>query len=86
MVDDTPALEKMAREFAQELTGTVHAVSPECAPFTATLVADGPRVSIRQSPRDGIPLYVNGSPWLTLKVNYQCCLDGDGRYLAVDAS
>lgn len=33
-----------------------------------------------------MPLLVDGHPLLTLKVKYECALDGAERYLAVDES
>lgn len=83
---DRSSLEAQATEFAQRLTKTVHAVAPQCDPFTARNIEGTPRVSVRQNPAIGIPLTVGGSPFLNLKVDYRCCLDGEGDFLAVETS
>lgn len=81
-------LEAQAREFAENLTSTVRALVPSCAGFDASLLTDRrpdrERFWVRQDPATGIPLSVDGQPILTLKVEYHCCLDGVGQWMAVD--
>ena len=62
MTDD--GLVDQARRFATEISQTVHALVPGCAPFTAEAV--GSRFTVEQSPATGIPLRVGGRPLLTL--------------------
>ncbi|WGP07716.1 hypothetical protein QFE97_08090 [Bacillus subtilis] len=80
------SLETQATDFAQRLTKTVRAVAPQCDPFKALNIEGTPRVSVRQNPSVGIPLAVGGQPFLNLKVDYRCCLDRDGDFLAVEKS
>lgn len=84
MRDETSRLQFDAQEFADELTATVRAVSPQCRPFSATSV--GNRVVVQQSPNIGIPLMVSESVLITLKVRYQCRWSDAGRFLTVDSS
>lgn len=86
MGTDRNSLREQAQEFAQSLTATVHSVAPDCEPFTAKIVEGSPRISVRQSPREGIPLKVGGVPFLDLKVIFECCIDSKGHYLAVEKS
>lgn len=46
----------------------------------------GTRVAVNQNPPTGIVLCVDASPLVTLKVEYRCCLDTAGHYMAVDSS
>ena len=77
-------LREQAQEFAGRLTTSVHAVAPDCDPFTAQAVAA--RFIVRQEPDTGVPLTVGGAVLLTLKVSYSCAWDRVGHYLAVDES
>ncbi|GAA2004197.1 hypothetical protein [Brevibacterium samyangense] len=86
MNEQDDALGFLAQDFADDLTDTVRAVVDDAAPFVATKVSGVARVSVRQSPSEGIPLKVNGDPLLTLLVSYECCLDGAEQYLAVEKS
>jgi hypothetical protein len=80
-------LEEQARGFADQLTDTVHAVAPSCRPFRAVaLKSPANRFYIRQEPDTGIPLTVENSPLLTLKVFYRCTWDHTEHFLAVEAS
>lgn len=82
-------LDELVAAFAGDLTATISALVPTCAPFTVeTSPARGKaeRVSIRQEPNTGIPLAVAGKPLLDLKVLYLCSLDHELRYLAVEES
>lgn len=81
------SLSKQATKFADDLTATVRNVAPDCTPFSSRIV-DGKneRFRVTQTPDTGIPLSVRGSPILTLKVSYNCCLDGEAKHLAVDSS
>ncbi|WP_423057346.1 hypothetical protein [Brevibacterium linens] len=86
MASEVSSLEDQAQKFAQSLTATVHAVDPDCEPFTAKYVEGAPRLAVRQSPSKGIPLKVDGVPFLDLKVIFECCMDSKGDYLAVEKS
>lgn len=79
-------LEVQATRFAEELTQTVSAIAPGCAPFKALAVKGGLRFAVRQDPADGIPLSVNNEPLIRLKVDYWCCLDGVGKHMAIEKS
>lgn len=79
-------LEEQATLFAQQLTKTVHAVSPESDSFTARTVAGSSRFSVRQEPNQGIALNVQGEPHLLLKVSFECTLDGAQEYMAIEKS
>ncbi|WP_051298166.1 hypothetical protein [Brevibacterium album] len=85
-MSEIASLEEQASEFAEEITATVRAVSPGCAPFVASLVKDGRRLAVRQEPDTGIPLCVGGEALLSLKVSYHCTWDGVGSFLAIDTS
>lgn len=78
-------LEEQATQFAQELTSTVHAVSPDCDSFVPIIIEGKPRVSVRQ-PREGIALHVDQKPLLKLKVLFECVLDGDHEFMAIEKS
>ncbi len=82
MTDDR--LIELAQDFATEISDTVRALVPSCAPFTADAV--GTRVAVEQSPATGIPLCVKKRPLLTLNVTFRCELDTSGTYLAVETS
>lgn len=73
-----------ARTFATEISQTVQALVPDCAPFAATALET--HVTVGQVPATGIPLCVNGVPVLTLKVSFRCVLDSTGTFLAVEKS
>jgi len=81
-------VEEQARAFAEELTSTVSALVPDVSPFRARALTAGTRerFAVRQEPDTGVPLLVGGQPLLTLKLTYECALDGADRYLAVDES
>lgn len=85
-MSEHPSLAEQAKQFAEELTDTVYAVSPDCSAFTAQAVEDGGRFVVRQSPSVGVPLRVHGSPLLSLLVDYKCSLDGEQKYLAIEQS
>lgn len=70
--------------FAEVLTTTARAVTPECEPFQAVVL--GNRVAVRQDPPTGIPLTVSGSPLLTLKADFGCSWDTRGRFLTIERS
>ncbi len=82
------SLEAQARAFAEELTATVSTLAPSVSTFRARALASGDRerFAVTQEPDTGIPLRVEGEPLLTLKVRYECALDGVERYLAIDES
>jgi len=80
------ALEKQSKDFAERLSKTVRAVFTECGDFTANMFPDGAKSVVKQEEDFGIPLLVNGVQILALKVEYRCCLDGHGKYLAVETS
>lgn len=84
--DLVASLAEQAQQFADRLTTSVHSVAARCAPFQATAVAEALRCRVLQDPDTGIPLSVTGVPILTLKVSYDCTLDRQDRYLAVDGS
>lgn len=84
MVSDEQSLHSRSQEFADELTTTVRTLNPEAEPFTAALFQD--RVTVRQSPAEGIPLLVGGQPLLTLKTELACCWDRAGRFLTIEKS
>lgn len=84
MKDDVSRLQFHAQEFADELTATVQAVSPQCLPFIATSVDK--RVVVEQSPNVGIPLMVSENVLITLKVRFQCRWSDAGEFLTVDSS
>lgn len=83
-----PSLEDQAVDFAKNLTQTVGAIAPGCAPFRATLLsgngAEG--FTVRQEPANGIDLKVRGEVLFRLTVSYKCSLDRASTYLAVDES
>ena len=81
-------LEAQASGFAEELTETVRALVPSVSPFSARVLESraGTRFTVRQEPDTGIPLMVGGEPLLTLKVKYECALDGVEQYLAMNES
>lgn len=82
------SLEAQARTFAEELTATVSALAPTVSAFRARALSAGDRerFAVTQEPDTGVPLLVEGEPLLTLKVRYECALDGVKRYLAIDES
>jgi hypothetical protein len=84
----TEPIEAQARAFAEDLTRTVSALVPDVSPFSARALTSGTRerFAVRQEPDTGVPLLVDGQALLTLKVKYECALDGVERYLAVDES
>lgn len=85
MNDDDALLERVARDFADRLTATVHcSVGDGCAPFVAEL-ANGAAV-VKQSPATGIPLALGDGSALTLVAGYHCVLDSHGERLRVQAS
>lgn len=85
-MSEPPTLGQQAVIFAKELTNTVQAVSPECAPFEAKALSGGPRFTVSQTPAEGVPLRVRGKPLLSLTARYACTYDGADRFLAVDSS
>lgn len=83
----TDSLHQQAQQFAEELTATVQAVvGPRCPAFTAAVLEGGDAFSVRQEPREGVVLLVEGEPLLRLEVDFQCVLDGHDRFLAVEKS
>jgi hypothetical protein len=79
-------LERLAKDFATDLTRTVRAVvGPDCPPFIAdTPEAPGANVAVvRQEPAAGITLLAGDDPVLTLTVEFQCTWDGHMQFLAV---
>ena len=83
------ALVAEAQRFAADLTATVQAVvGGHVEAFGArALHRQGlDHVSVRQEPRTGIPLTVDGAPLLNLTAEYYCVWDSPGQYLAVDES
>ncbi|CCG02557.1 phospholipase [Blastococcus saxobsidens] len=83
------ALVAEAQRFAADLTATVKAVvGGHVEAFGArALHRQGlDHVSVRQEPRTGIPLTVDGAPLLNLTAEYYCVWDSPGQYLAVDES
>jgi|SRR5690625_4031462 len=79
-------LEKQSQDFAGRLSATVRSVFEDCGEFTANIFPDGSKSVVKQQEKFGIPLRVNGVQILALKVEYHCCLDRHGRYLAVETS
>ena len=82
-------LDELVTAFADDLTTTISALVPGCAPFaveTSSARGAAERVTMRQDPDTWIPLAVRGHPLLNLKVLYLCSLDHAGRYLAVEQS
>lgn len=84
MVSEPEWLRQQAQLFAEELTRTVQAVVPDSDPFTVVITDN--LVSVRQGPREGVTLTVNGKPLLHLKATFRCCKDRDGDYLAIEKS
>lgn len=82
--EPTTLLSEHVEEFAAVLTSTVRAVVPGAPEFVAELV--GTRFTVAQNPPTGIRLDVDGHELLTLKVEYRCCLDSGGQYLAIESS
>lgn len=82
------SLEAQASSFAEDLTATVRALVPDVSPFRARVLESSTvtRFTVRQEPDTGIPLLVAGQPLLTLKVKYECALDGVDQYLAINES
>lgn len=76
--------EQQSQTFAEDLTRTVQSVVPDCDPFTAVITDR--LVSVRQSPREGVTLRVDGKPLLQLKATFRCGMDRDGDYLAIEKS
>jgi hypothetical protein len=85
-VSEAASLEEQAAGFAEEITATVQAVSPGCAPFVTFLVKDSHRLVVRLHPDTGVPLHVNGEPLLSLKVVFRCTWDTADSFLAIDSS
>jgi len=80
-------LEQQARNFADALTTAVHAVAPSCEPFRVVTMTDpAGRFFVRQEPDTGVPLTVEGTPLLTLKVRYSCTWDTSEHFLAIEKS
>lgn len=79
-------LEEQAQRFAEDLTDTVRQAIDECDPFRAQSLADGSRFVVEQQEPHGVPLRVKGAPLLSLKIKFDCCLDGQDKYLAVEKS
>lgn len=77
---------EQARQFAQRLTDTVKSVAPDCDPFHARAISSNGRIRVQQAPSTGVPLKVDQVPILRLTTSYDCALDGEQRYLAVDKS
>jgi hypothetical protein len=83
------ALVAEAQRFAANLTATIRSVvGGHVEVFRArTLHRPGiDHVSVRQEPRTGIPLTVDGTPLLNLTAEYYCIWDSPGHFLAVDES
>lgn len=80
------SLERQAAEFADELTDTVNAVSPNCSPFVAKAIQDGSRFTVSQTPAEGVPLKVDQKPLLSMTARYWCTVDRAKRFLAVERS
>lgn len=85
-MNDGENLREQAESFAGRLTHTIRAVFPHAGPFHAKSLENGSRFVVQQEERHGIPLSVDRTPILSLKVHFDCRLDGRERYLAVDES
>lgn len=79
-------LEEQAQHFAEELTETVRKTVGVCDPFRAQSLSDGSRFVVEQKERHGVSLRVNGTPLLSLKIKFDCCLDDQNKYLAIEQS
>lgn len=87
MTEETSRLDKLAAEFADDLTGLVRGVLGEdTPPFTALNM--GTRVRVSPITDDEtelrIPVSINGEPVLSLRARYFCCWDGSSTFLATD--
>jgi len=85
-VTNLGGLEPLSQKFAEKLTETVRKTLGECDPFRAQSLDDGSRFVVEQNERHGIPLRVNETPLLSLKVKFDCRLDGQNTFLAVEKS
>lgn len=79
-------LKEAAERFASDLTATVRAVDESFEAFKAQLIPETDRAAIQQDPATGIELKVNGKTLLSLTVEFRCCLDSSGRFLAIKSS
>jgi hypothetical protein len=83
------SLEDQAQKFANDLTATVYAVVGEtCSPFVARLLSRKgvDHFAVRQRPLTGVPLTIDASHAVTLKVSFTCALDEAKRHLRVTTS
>lgn len=84
---DTHILEELAGEFADQLTASTRIVAPDCAAFVPSFLSGrSKRITIRQAPREGVPLSVAGAPLIYLTARFRCTWDGAGSFLAVGSS
>ncbi|MFJ1757708.1 hypothetical protein [Kitasatospora sp. NPDC088134] len=85
-------LHQYAKDFATELTGTLQGVLPVTPSFHA--VHQGKRIWVTTvaDSGDGLPtqrkidLLINGKAEMSMTVEYFCCWDQAGQFLAVDNS
>jgi hypothetical protein len=76
-----------AEDFARRLSVTVRAAFGDSVPpFAARTAPDTSRLTVRQDPRTGIVLSIDGIERLRLTVEMRCVWDHAQEYLAVDAS
>ncbi|WP_200170843.1 hypothetical protein [Tomitella cavernea] len=61
-------------------------VGDDCPRFCASTLEGGDACVVRQEPRDGVILQINGAPAFRLEVEFTCVLDGHADYLAVQKS
>jgi hypothetical protein len=83
------ALVAEAQRFAADLTATIRSVVGGHVEVFRARALHRPgldHVSVRQEPRTGIPLTVDGAPLLNLTAEYYCIWDSPGQFLAVDES
>lgn len=80
------AVRLQAERFAEDLTATIRVVAPEASPFTAMSVEGSDRISVRQSPKEGVALSVAETVLLSLKAGFTCCADSRGEYLTIESS
>lgn len=87
MTTAEPTLDEKAAEFATKLTQLTRGVLGQDSPsFFALTSGDRVRVVPTDADRRNvrIPITINEEHSLDLHVEYKCCWDGPGRFLAID--
>jgi len=80
------SLESLSQQFAEKLTNTLQETLGDGDPFSAKSIDNGSRFVVEQTERHGVPLKVNGTPLLSLKIKFDCRLDDEKKFLAIDKS